>query len=491
MKQLVDLSGRRRQRGSVAILFGVTIFLLFGFMALVIDLGRTYVVRTELQNAADAAALAGAKDLNHTRAGVESAVAHAIAIAAQNSYKFSLPVSITGADMWVADRPDLQDNAWTPVASVTTDAAASGKTFLKVKIPSGELATFFAVIPPTGTGTGTASTSTYGVAVAGRLESSLTPIGICAIKNAAGVSRPRDETLMPGVTNELAQFGFRHGVSYNVFALGPLGAPSNPYLLDPIDVYPNHCEPSNASADATAPFICNGTSAMLSRTPGTVYGNTGVSAGKIEAALNSRFNIYSGPSVCTPAQAPPDTNIRKFGCTGASCVAPAADWMAPSDQTVTPAGIPTLAQPVPTGITSKNQYGVLWSYSRAVKADGTELGLADWASLYQAPGGAPTANANFPAVGSPYLDSGHTTAPVGNTGQADRRVVNLVIVDCPAAPPTGGSCTVLPVVGVGRFFMQVPADFSGSPKKLQVEFAGLIEPVPIAEIKLYGCPTCK
>ena len=39
------------------VLFGLLLVALFGFMALAIDLGRTYVVRTELQNAADAAAL--------------------------------------------------------------------------------------------------------------------------------------------------------------------------------------------------------------------------------------------------------------------------------------------------------------------------------------------------------------------------------------------------------------------------------------------------
>jgi hypothetical protein len=45
----------------------------------------------------------------------------------------------------------------------------------------------------------------------------------------------------------------------------------------------------------------------------------------------------------------------------------------------------------------------------------------------------------------------------------------------------------MPIVGVGKFFMQIPADFTGGPsnRRLMVEFAGLIEPVPTAEVKLY------
>ncbi|UUZ75862.1 Tad domain-containing protein [Polaromonas sp. P1(28)-13] len=474
----------RLQRGAVAIMLGLSIFVLFGFMALAIDLGRTYVVRTELQNAADAAALAGAKQLNQTAAGVccgsDSAVAYAIAMAAQHDFKFSSAVTITIANMSVGTCPD--DSCMVPASSITSDAFAGGKTFLKVDIPSGGLATFFAVVPTTAAGTGIPSTSTYGRAVAGRFVNDVTPIGVCAIKDATGVSRPKGEA-MPG-TNELTQFGFRRGVSYNVFNLGPLGASSDPYLIDPVDVYPDPCNPANSSANITAPFICGGSSAVLTTTPGTVYGNTGISAGKIEAALNSRFNNYGGPSVCIPAQAPPDTNIRPYG------FASGVDWMTPTPtvQTMIDPGMPM----PPATIASADKYGVLWSYSRAVNAigvspnatPGAAFASTDWVSLYPATVGAPAANANFPATGSPYLDPGHSTAPVGNPGLPNRRVLNIAIVDCPNVTGSG-SCQVIPVLGIGRFFMQVPADFSGTPKRLDVEFAGLIEPVPVADVKLY------
>ncbi|UNY41880.1 hypothetical protein CPT_Momento_050 [Burkholderia phage Momento] len=51
---------RRNQRGAVAITVALLMSILLGFAALAIDVGYLFVVRNELQNAADAAALAGA-----------------------------------------------------------------------------------------------------------------------------------------------------------------------------------------------------------------------------------------------------------------------------------------------------------------------------------------------------------------------------------------------------------------------------------------------
>ncbi len=50
-------------RGVVLVLVAILLFVLVGMAALAIDLGHLYMVRNELQNAADAGALAGAADL--------------------------------------------------------------------------------------------------------------------------------------------------------------------------------------------------------------------------------------------------------------------------------------------------------------------------------------------------------------------------------------------------------------------------------------------
>ncbi len=59
-KQLGKRREGRRQRGAVAIMVGVSLFVFVGVTAFVFDVGRWWVVRNELQNAADAAALNGA-----------------------------------------------------------------------------------------------------------------------------------------------------------------------------------------------------------------------------------------------------------------------------------------------------------------------------------------------------------------------------------------------------------------------------------------------
>jgi hypothetical protein len=64
-------------------------------------------------------------------------------------------------------------------------------------------------------------------------------------------------------------------------------------------------------------------------------------------------------------------------------------------------------------------------------------------------------------------------------------VLNIVLVDCRTPPVGPAACGRMSAVGIGKFFMLTKADFSGSPKKLYVEFTGLIEPVPTSEVKLY------
>lgn len=468
-----SLHGKLKQKGAIAIVFGLSIVTLFAMGGVVLDLGHMYIVTSELQNSADAAALAGARRLNESAAGITNARDDAIALAAQNNFNFSTAVVIGTTNIEYGSSPSGPF-----VNYATAFASPSGKTFVRVDTGLRAINTYLMRVVSSSYNT----VSTNGVAVAGRFVNNVTPIGVCAIKDPVTLaSRPKGEALPTG---ELAQFGFRRGVSYNIFALNPLGGPSDTYLLDPVDVYPNPCDPSNSSANTTAPFVCNGSSAILTNTPGTVYGNTGISAGKIEAALNSRFNTFGGASVCIPAQAPPDVNIKQYG------FASGVDWMTPTPtvQTMAAPGMPIASPP----IASAEEYGVLWSYSRAVNAVGTSpnatpgaaFATSNWSTLYPAPGGSPGADADFPATVSPYLDPAHITAPTVNPGVLNRRVLNLAIANCPAITGSGG-CQVIPILGIGRFFMQVPADFSGSPKMLEVEFAGLIEPVPVSEIKLY------
>ncbi|XXA11416.1 pilus assembly protein TadG-related protein [Paraburkholderia sp. A2RO-4L] len=56
-------AARRKERGVVAIIVALTLALLIAFTGLALDLGKLYVAKSELSNAADACALAAARDL--------------------------------------------------------------------------------------------------------------------------------------------------------------------------------------------------------------------------------------------------------------------------------------------------------------------------------------------------------------------------------------------------------------------------------------------
>lgn len=53
----------KNQRGATAVIVGIIIFMILCFVPLAIDLVNLYVAKNELQNAADAGALAGALEL--------------------------------------------------------------------------------------------------------------------------------------------------------------------------------------------------------------------------------------------------------------------------------------------------------------------------------------------------------------------------------------------------------------------------------------------
>ncbi|KVT54102.1 pilus assembly protein TadG-related protein [Burkholderia ubonensis] len=64
--QFIHRASSAREKGVVAIQVALFLVVLLGFAALAVDVSRAFVVRNELQNAADAAALAGAGALNGT-----------------------------------------------------------------------------------------------------------------------------------------------------------------------------------------------------------------------------------------------------------------------------------------------------------------------------------------------------------------------------------------------------------------------------------------
>jgi Flp pilus assembly protein TadG len=522
------LARRRRQGGAIAIVFGLTLVVLLAMAGFVLDLGHLYIVKTELQNAADAAALAGAKELNQSGAGVDLAATQALKVASLNQYNFSTSLVLTDNDLAFGPTPT---GPW--VSHGAAAGAPQGMTFLKVDTSAATAAINTYLMRVMGSQFNTMTTSA--VAVAGQFVNDITPLGVCAVDAAHSTAKYTYPAAPAGSgLSELVEFGFRRGVAYNLMAMGNIGGPSVPYLLNPVDTTATGCNASHSSAAFTAPFMCTGSAAILAGGAGQAYSNTGLTA-SLAASLNSRFDDYGGPSVCLPASAPPDGNVMEYPCKGGAlgCVSnrgnaisttPPINWMEPGASSLpsrmtalTDANkvpkyrLPAAGLPAGAGWDQFADYGVLWAYGPAYQAsvsapysatapflpgdanlnpmyNATAINYFDTTAASKYP---TTTGAGFPVgtPAAPYNQIGNpnyfSAPPTHPPGKVNRRILQVALVDCGAAPVGPPSCAVLTVVGIGKFFMLTKADFTGGTKQLNVEFAGLIKPVPNSEIRLY------
>jgi len=100
----------KNQRGATAVIVGASIFALVGIAALVVDLGNLYVARNELQNAADAGALAGASVLyNDTGTAINSSANEVAYNVAKTNFSQNKSVDVN----WTSGNDgDVQRGHW-------------------------------------------------------------------------------------------------------------------------------------------------------------------------------------------------------------------------------------------------------------------------------------------------------------------------------------------------------------------------------------------
>lgn len=502
---------KNQQGGAVAVMVAAGLVMIIGFLALVMDLGHLYLARTGQQNAADAAALAGAKELDGSQAGIDNAVAWAQKLTAQgsgdntgkrNQFFGGLgweDVVLNQADIHFSDSPYSSD--WKNMADAKNQPASL--YFIKVDTRSGDMDTWFARI------WNIFFTSTYGSAVAGRFMTPITPIGVCALR----ADREAWVQYESGGDRYKVELGYMRGVSYDLMSINNTLsglAPGTALYVHPTATTDAGCQTSQGNADFAAPFLCTGRSAISGGAGSTVYTNTGLAAGKSISALNTRFDQYGPPldSSLDRTVCPPDANIREYQ-PGPPVNGAATNWMIPKPEQMAayglenwlagPPGTNVVRNPLTTpppavvnaninaggcGGNCDDNYGVLWSYTRPVRPSGS-FAPTDWPTLY--PTG-PTSPAYVEP--SPYwyglANQGNPIyfrAPTPAVSQSPnpRRVLNVVIVQCPA--PSGGICRPLTVLGVGRFFMQRTANVSGW---IAGEFAGLVPEAELSQdIRLY------
>jgi len=261
---------RKRERGSVLATSAIGMLSVLLAIGLGVDISRLYLSKNELQNAADAAALAGVSGLNGGPAGITDAQNRAIQ--AMNKYDFNKTgVNITPANV------EFAVNLNGPYMSADqADDAPKNIRFVRVTTPTLPVGISFAAFV-LGSTRDLSATATAGLSV---------PLNvICPWLPAFVLDYPNDP-IKPGGT-----YTFR-------LESGDFISPGNYQLLAPIQ--------SGGSGDREG--MANGVNWCIA--VGTeVETKPGVTSGPIRQGINTRFDNYAGG--LDPALSPPDTNIAE------------------------------------------------------------------------------------------------------------------------------------------------------------------------------------
>jgi Flp pilus assembly protein TadG len=431
---------------------------MLAMLGMALDLSRSYNRKTELQNVADAIALAAASALDGTPAGIDRAITAAGQAAVGFTYSYSSStVSWSSGALKFGTAADGGTGGW--MDGTTAKASASKTFFARVDTaaldPShGEVDNFFMPVLSSALTTTTVSAS----AVAGRNSLNVLPLAICANSNTSAASL---------ASGELVEFGFRRGVSYNLMNLNPGGRTPENFLVNPIAPPGTVGTTMMNRMDVVAPFVCTGRMAIPTLGGGNITVERGFPISSLYVHLNSRFGTYVTP--CQSSTAPTDPSVKSFDLTNATWMKYKPDGLSAN---ALPAPNPLLTVAEQPAAATQTAYGPLWSYAKAAKyssyvANGgvepaagySTFSTTDWSTLYNP--GKPVAQ-SYPSP-TPYQANGG-----GATYKSYRntRVLNIPLLRCPVAAGTSATATV---VGIAKFFMTVPATSSA----LYAEFAGM------------------
>jgi len=263
---------RRGERGTslVIVTVGMTCMLLA--VGLGIDISHSYMVKTELQHAADAAALAGASALNSSAAGVRAAVARTGVV--MNKCEFNHE-SVTVPNANVSFAVNQDDANFMNQASAEANAATI--RFVRVTTAPAPVTVYLASFVVGGTMNITA-TATAGQSVPLNVICGFLPVSVI------DYSVP----IIPGqvYTFRAAPSSGPSAGNYQILAVAAQGGKPVEFGL------------------ATGVGGC--------ATANQVYAldtATGEKAGPVRKGVNARFDDYQG-SQLNPTDHPPDTNVK-------------------------------------------------------------------------------------------------------------------------------------------------------------------------------------
>ncbi len=261
---------RRRERGSVLATSALAMLSVLLAVGMGIDISRFYLTKAELQNAADAAALAGVSALNGNGPGITEAGNRAVK--AMNNYNFNKTgITIQRANVLFAvnlDGPYVSEGSAT--------ASPTNIRFVRVTTPDVSIGVSFAALV-LGKNKNLAATATAGFSV---------PVNvICPWLPAFVLDIPSDP-IKPG-----GLYTFR-------LDSGNFVSPGNYQLLAPVQ--------SGGSGDREG--MANGVNWCIS-VGQIIQTKPGVTTGAIRQGVNTRFDQYNAG--LSPDLSPPDKNIAE------------------------------------------------------------------------------------------------------------------------------------------------------------------------------------
>lgn len=268
----------RRQAGGVAITVALSMFVLVGFLALVIDLGRMYVVKTELQNAADACALAAAIELDGNTDALTRAENAGITIGARNLIDFqSTPLAVSADDIKfstaLSSPSGDNSNYLTQAAGAPIESRYAMCTVTLPSLPM----TFASVL-----GIGARTVAAQAVATLAPAQSNCAlPMGICSKGPGSSFG------MNPG---DWLQGRFDAGG-------GMTGS------FNWIDFTP----PGGGQSELAGLLTNSGTCNVTPGPAGTLVGQSGIMGNAAARAWNTRFGLYQGGGpMAQPENGAPD-----------------------------------------------------------------------------------------------------------------------------------------------------------------------------------------
>lgn len=261
---------KQGEKGSILATSAIGMLSILLAVGLGIDISRFYLVKTELQNAADAAALAAVSALNGGSLGITNAVKEATK--QLNKYDFNK----TGIEIATVEFSQTLDGGYVP--AVAAQAQADKIRFVRVTTAPSAVGISFAQVV-LGNSKNLSATATAGYSVPLTDICNFLPITVIDYGT-------------PIVPYQTYTFRAQSGAmvspgNYQILALaGAGGADARVGLAAGVDA-------------------CAG--------PGATYAvdtKTGVTAGAVRQGINTRFDEYQTSQV-NPNDMPPDTNIQE------------------------------------------------------------------------------------------------------------------------------------------------------------------------------------